>query len=322
MSYRIKRFNEKLILPEEHPDKNTLFAIKVIDLNNKRGDKEGNQEGKDYFHPQIYQTDADAYRAAQELSQKYKGYDVEIVHLQKPNTTPVTKEEPEAESTTNQDEPSVETPKSTETESKKKISMDDYIRRKNAAQTKKIRYANPQKDFGVPIDDKMLSVFKNEKEKSEYLLQEIAKELGVNIDELKDPQEVEKMIKSKKSTRLTKLLAELEKLYPKPLLKGNKPLPTLDNYNWKRPNRILKLNEEIIASLLGISATICGLAFLYGRYVKKPTNQTGPDVEWFKIGNKSIPHPLKSAEQKKVTYKKPFVTDPNIQIGSRWGTKI
>ncbi len=316
MSYRIKRFNEKLILPEEHPDKNTLFAIKVIDLNNKRGDKEGNQEGKDYFHPQIYQTDADAYRAAQELSQKYKGYDVEIVYLQKPNTTPVTKEEPEAESTTNsnQDKPSLETPKSTETEGKKKISMDDYIRRKNAAQTKKIRYANPQKDFGVPIDDKMLSVFKNEKEKSEYLLQEIAKELGVNIDELKDPQEVEKMIKSKKSTRLTKLLAELEKLYPKPLLKGNKPLPTLDNYNWERPNRILKLNEEIIASLLGISATICGLAFLYGRYVKKPTNQTGPITgnkrKWF------------DAELDKTTYKKPIVTDPSIQIGSRWGTKI
>ena len=83
----------------------------------------------------------------------------------------------------------------------------------------------------------------------------------------------------------------------------------------------MRFNEGIIAMAATIAVVLSGIAALRG-VARNPVNQTGPKVEWFKIGKKSVAHPLKSAEQDKITYKKPYVEDPKTQLGSFFGTKV
>lgn len=323
---RIKRFDEKIILPTKvKKDPNVYYVIKVIEYKDPKDFVDGGQLGRDYIHPEIFNFENDADKEAQRLfNDKYKGMDLQIiqVNLKDGTSTTTTSDKStttEPETTTTTPETTTTTPEVRTETAPKKMPMDVYIKLKNQQQNKKLRQQNPQafhKQMSVTSD--LYSKYMTSKEKSDYLLSEIAKELKMDVSEMKDPTEVEMRIKSSKSQKLKTLIAELEKLYPKQLSSNYRPAPVIDSYTYT--NKIMRFNEGIIAMAGTIAVILCGIAALRG-VARNPVNQTGPKVEWFKIGKKSIPHPLKSAEQDKITYKKPYVEDPKTQLGSFFGTK-
>jgi hypothetical protein len=326
--YRIKRFDEKIFIPETRPT-DTHFVIKIIDHRDPKDIKDGGQVGRDYIYPKLFKYEKDADFFAQkldrgELGDEFKGKDIQIVPIVD-STTSSTTSSAVSSTTTPTPDTSSDKPESTVKEPvkepvEKKIPMDLYIKLKNQQQSKKLRQQNPQafqKQMSITSD--LYSEYKTSKEKSDYLLSEIAKELKMGVSEMTDSKEVEMRINSSKSQKLKILITELKKLYPKQLSSNYRPAPVIDSYTYT--NRIMKFNEGIIAMAGTIAVVLAGIAALRG-VARNPVNQTGPSVEWFKIGKKSVPHPLKSAEQDKITYKKPYVEDPKTQLGSFFGTKV
>lgn len=324
--YRIKRFDEKIFIPETRAT-DTHFVIKIIDHRDPKDIKDGGQVGRDYIYPKFFKYEKDADFFAQkldrgELGDEFKGKDIQIVPIVDSTTSSAVSSPTTPTPDTSSDKPESTVKEPVKEPVEKKMPMDLYIKLKNQQQSKKMRQQNPQafqKQMSTTSD--LYSTYMTSKEKSDYLLSEIAKELKMDISEMTDAKEVEARIESSKSSKLKILTNELKKLYPKQLLNSNyKPAPVIDSYNWKG-NRIMRFNEGIIAMAATIAVVLSGIAALRG-VARNPVNQTGPSVEWFKIGKKSVPHPLKSAEQDKITYKKPYVEDPKTQLGSFFGTKV
>jgi hypothetical protein len=324
---RIKRFDEgKIYLPEVKPTGSVYFGIKIIDHKDTKELKDGGQLGKDYIYPKVFEFEKDADIFVQKLANdEFKNKDIQIIHLylekspttSSPTTTDTTSTD--TETTTVSTEPGKSSGETKPVD--KKMSMDLYLKLKNDQQMKKLRQSDPAKfQKQISLTSDIYSKYKTSKEKSDYLLSEIAKELKMDISEMKDVAEVEARIKSVNSKNLQNLINELQKLYPQQLKSNYKGAPVIDSYKWNS-NRILRFNEGIIAMAGVVAATLCGLAALRGLF-RRPTNQTGPGQEWFKIGKRSIPHPISGAELKTTTYKKPYVIDPNRQIGSFFGTKV